>query len=423
MIAPLGLLASLSDLTVGERLSEHPWVYLTMPVVAAIIGYVTKLAAIKMMFEPIEFAGVGRIGWQGIVPKQAARMASITVDKLTSELISVREITDRIDAERLVREIEEPLRAATDRIVRDVLLEYQAGLWESLPGFAQKLVIRQVQAQIPAVVREFSRDAKENIEEIIDLKHLAVTALMRDKTLLNQVFRKVGRKEFAFLARSGLFFGFAIGVVQAGTFLLVPQAWVLPAFGLFVGYSTDWLALKMLFHPREPKKILGIRFHGLFLKRQHEVAGDYGELIAAEVLTPANLYEELLTGPASDRLFDMVLKQVNDVVRRQTSIATPIVVLAVGSRRYLDMKRRVAQRFMEELPAALKAAEEYTVEAMDVRNTLRTRLQALTSTQFEGILRPVFRADESTLIAVGAILGFLVGLSQDLFLVPLFEKL
>lgn len=419
----IGVLASLSDLTVGERLSEHPWVYLTMPFVAAIIGYVTKLAAIKMMFEPIEFVGVGRIGWQGIVPKQAARMASITVDKLTSELISVREITDRIDAERLVQEIEEPLRAATDRIVRDVLLEYQAGLWESLPGFAQNLVIKQVQAQIPGVVREFSRDAKENIEEIIDLKHLAATALMRDKTLLNQVFRRVGRKEFAFLARSGLFFGFGIGVVQAVVFLLVPQAWVLPAFGLFVGYSTDWLALKMLFHPREPKKILGIRFHGLFLKRQHEVAGDYGELIAAEVLTPANLYEELLTGPASDRFFDMVLKQVNDVVRRQTSIATPVVVLAVGSRRYLDMKRHVAQRFMEELPAALKAAEEYTVEAMDVRNTLRTRLQALTSTQFEGILRPVFRADESTLIAVGAFLGFLVGLSQDLFLVPLFEKI
>ena len=63
------------------------------------------------------------------------------------------------------------------------------------------------------------------------------------------------------------------------------------------------------------------------------------------------------------------------------------------------------------------------MEAMDVRNTLRTRLQTLSSTQFEGILRPVFRADESTLIAVGAIPGFLVGQSQDLFLVPLFEKI
>ena len=39
-------------------LRAHCWLYLSMPVVASIIGYVTKLVAIRMMFEPIEFVGI-----------------------------------------------------------------------------------------------------------------------------------------------------------------------------------------------------------------------------------------------------------------------------------------------------------------------------------------------------------------------------
>ena len=423
LATPIALGVDLKDLTVGERLSQYPWVYILMPIVAAVIGYVTKLAALRMIFEPLEYKGIGPIGWQGIVPRRAPKMATITVDKLTGELISLRELADKVDASRLVKEIEGPLMDAVDRIARDVFTEYQAGLWESLPEYAKKLVINQLKGQVPGLVKEFTDDAKENLEEIIDLKHMAVRALVRDKKLLNEIFKRIGHKEFKFIAHSGIYFGFAIGLIQAATFLFVPQWWVLPAFGLLVGLSTDWLALKMLFVPTEPKKILGVTFQGLFLKRQQEVAGDYAELIAQEVLTPSIIYEELLTGPASDRLYDMILQHINEAARKQAGLAQPLVVLGVGSRRYQDMKRRVATNFMAKLPETLKAAEEYTTEAVDVKNTLRTKMQGMTSKQFEGMLRPVFRQDEKTVILVGAALGFVVGLSQDTILVPLFEKL
>jgi len=62
--------------------------YLSMPFVAALIGYVTKIVAIKMMFQPIEFVGIKPfLGWQGIVPRKAATMASIACDTMTSRLI------------------------------------------------------------------------------------------------------------------------------------------------------------------------------------------------------------------------------------------------------------------------------------------------------------------------------------------------
>ena len=64
---------------------------------------------------------------------------------------------------------------------------------------------------------------------------------------------------------------------------------------------------------------------------------------------------------------------------------------------------------MERLPDTMRHIEKYAGDAMDIRNTLVSKMQQLTNDEFEGILRPAFRQDEWKLITVGAALGFLVG--------------
>ncbi|WP_107866803.1 hypothetical protein [Agitococcus lubricus] len=65
-----------------------------MPFVAAGIGYVTKIIAIWMMFNPIQWlgfetriAGYRVFGWQGIVPRRATFMASIACDTMTRVMV------------------------------------------------------------------------------------------------------------------------------------------------------------------------------------------------------------------------------------------------------------------------------------------------------------------------------------------------
>jgi uncharacterized membrane protein YheB (UPF0754 family) len=237
----------------------HMWTYLSMPFVAALIGYATKLVAIRMMFEPIEFVGIKPIlGWQGIVPRRAARMASIAVDTMTSKLISVREIFGRLDPERVAKEIEKPLLLSVDEITREVMAQHQPGLWESLPIQLQNMIIARIQADAPTIVKELMADVKENIENLFDLKHMVIENLVRDKHLLNDIFRKAGAGEFRFIARSGIYFGFAIGLIQMVTWALTHSALIMPMFGLFTGWFTDWLALKMVFNPKQPVRYFGV---------------------------------------------------------------------------------------------------------------------------------------------------------------------
>ncbi|MFE0024747.1 DUF445 domain-containing protein [Amycolatopsis sp. NPDC059021] len=400
-----------------DDIRAHWHVYATMPLIAALIGYLTKRVAIEMMFRPLEFVGVRPVfGWQGVIPANARRMATTAVDLLTKNLVDPREMFARLDPDEMVKELEEPLLKAVDDVTREVMEQYQPRLWELLPTQAQRMLVDQVRAQAPKAVKRLMREVSTNIDEVLDVNDMLINAMVRDKSLTNRLIREVAAPEFKFIARSGIYFGFVIGLVQFVAWALTKQPLIMPLFGFVTGFVTDWLALKMIFYPREPRGFGFFRWQGMFQKRRRQVAADYGALIADEVLTVRNVMEAVLAGPKSDRLFAMITREVQRTIDTQTSIAKPLVALTVGGRQYQEMKRAAAAKAIAYLPETVKHVESYATDALDVRNTIVEKMQQLTPIEFEGILRPAFRQDEWKLIAVGAIIGGLVGELQVLLL-------
>jgi uncharacterized membrane protein YheB (UPF0754 family) len=392
--------------------------YLLMPVVAAAIGWVTKLVAVEMLFRPLEFRGIRPVlGWQGIVPRHGSRMATVAVDLMLSRLISTDELLAKLDPDELLEQLHRPLTEGVDELTREVMVRYHAQLWESLPEPIQQLVIERVQAQAPAVARRMVDDLRERFDRILDLRATAVEAILRDPALTVRLIREVAQPELRFLVRAGLLFGFLLGLVQAAVWALTGAWWVMPAFGALVGYSTDWLTLQMIFRPVRPARYLGfLRWQGMFHRRREEVAVDYSHLIATEVLTARNVLRALLEGPQSDRLFALVRREVERAVDAQQGLARPLVVFAMGADRYRSMKQDAAQLVIARLPEAAREIEGYATERLDVGNLLIRKIRLLGDEEYENLLRPAFKQDEWKLIAVGAALGFLIGELQVVLL-------
>lgn len=390
------------------------FLYASMPIVAAVIGYGTKIAAIYMMFKPIDFIGIQPyFGWQGIIPRNAKRMASIACDTLTAKLLKPEDLLDRLDPLRVAMELDAPLREAVQHIVHEVFEHHAPGVWTAAPTAMKRRLVKRVQDKAPDLIEDLMTKVRANLGSVFDLKDMVVSNLSKDKPLLNQMFQEVGAAEFRFIRNSGIWFGLLIGCVQAVAWALTHSMWIMPIFGGLTGWLSDWLALKMVFRPKEPTRYLGLfTWQGLFIKRRQEVAAEYGRLMAQRVLTPSAIMESVLRGPLSDRLYDLVQKEIRAAVDEEAGFARPLVVMAVGSQKYIDMKRDVAAKVTERLPEALKHVKSYAFEAMDVENTLKSKMQQLSVDEYEGLLRPAFQQDERTLIAVGAALGFLVGEMQ-----------
>ncbi|MEZ4772675.1 MAG: hypothetical protein R3D00_05775 [Bacteroidia bacterium] len=393
------------------------WQYASIPFISAIVGWGTNVIALKMTFYPLNFIGFWKIGWQGIIPSKAGAMAGKAVDLLTKKLITIEDRFEQIEPERVAEEMEPALTRLAEQIINETLEEQAPVLWESAPPLLKNRIFQKASEDLPQVVENLMQDIKNNISDLFDLRGMVVEELENDRDLLNQIFLNVGREEFKFIEKSGFYFGFLFGLLQMGIYLWLTRAgfsagWTLPVAGLIVGWATNYLALKMIFEPLRPRVVGFWTIQGMFIKRQMEVSEEYARIITERILTSKNIFERLVTGPASDRLVTMIHIHVKKAVDAIAGISKPLIQLTQGTRKYIQIKNTVSQRFVEELPHSIKHIFGYAEEALDIENTLRTKMQALGPVEFAGFLRPIFQEDEWKLILVGAVLGLLAGIAQ-----------
>lgn len=386
---------------------------LSIPLISGIVGYCTNFLALKMMFYPIEFIGIKPFfGWQGLIPAKRQEMAEIEVELVLGKLLSVQELASRIDSAELTFAIERRLKQVLKRIVNEVMQECSPQLWASLPVRGKNLVYARIEADIPNVVNNMVNDFKHNVAEIVDIKELVVNKLVESPALINEIFLKSGAKEYPFIERSGFWFGLFFGLPTMLVWMALPQWWVLPLGGLIVGYLTNWIAIKIIFEPKQPIKFLGFTIQGMFLKRQHDVSRIYADIIESKLMTSANLVEFAVHGSGSEQLLELMELHVNDAIERYVAVAQPYFALGVGSDSYYKMKALASKRIFEDSEKYLAYAFTYSDQAMRIGDDLCERMRALSPEEFEGVLRPAYEADEWKLIVTGALLGMGAGFLQ-----------
>lgn len=402
-------MASWSDIT--EDVRDYWWIYLSMPLIAAFVGWSTKIVVVEMLYRPKDFKGIGVIGWQGIVPRRAGKVGSTTIELLTANLLKPEELLDRFDIDEALDRLHGPLTAAVEEISRDLAEQVRPGLWDSLPELGRRAVQDRIAAQLPELTTHLIGEIKSDLPRYLDVQFLAVTTLVRNKEKLVKLMRGVGDDAMAFVRRSGIYFGFAIGVVQMVAWALFQNPWIMPAFGFAVGFLSDYIALNMLFRPIHPQKILGsFTFQGLLHAQRDTITHKYAKILAEDLFAPEMLLDALVTGPGADKLFALVAREIETAMDKQAGgVAAPIVALTIGTKRYRAMKDRVVALVFERVPSTLSQAQDYAAEVIDLENTIVEKMSQLSNEEYESILRPIFKDDEPLMIAVGAILGGVVG--------------
>ena len=97
---------------------------LSIPLISALVGWLTNYLAVKMMFYPIEFVGIKPFfGWQGLIPAKRRQMAEIEVELVLGKLLSVEELAQRLDPDELTKAIERRLKQVIRKVVNDVMAQ------------------------------------------------------------------------------------------------------------------------------------------------------------------------------------------------------------------------------------------------------------------------------------------------------------
>ncbi len=387
--------------------------YLGIPIIAALVGWGTNVLAIKMTFYPLEFKGIPPyLGWQGIIPTKAKSMAQKSVDMITTKLIDIDEQFQNIDSEQIALEMGDAVEKLSIKIVDDVMLAKAPVLWRSIPNSIRQNIYDRSTEDLPKTIQKIFDEVKGNIEDLFDIKAMVVDSLVNDKTLLNEIFLECGKEEFKFVKKSGFYFGFLFGLIQMVIWYFFKAWWFLPAAGLLVGYITNWIALKLIFHPLKPVKIGPFSVQGLFIKRQQEVSVQYGKLVKENIITSKNIFDSMLQGPKSEVLQEMISEHIKHVVEYTAKEHQGLIDLFYRPSKFEAIKNIAAYSFMEDFPILIHKIYNYTEKSLDIEHTLQTKMAALPAEDFSGFLRPIFQEDEWKLITVGAVLGLVAGFLQ-----------
>ena len=407
----------------GSFIEQHISL-LMIPIISAFVGYGTNFLAVKMMFYPLKFVGLRPVfGWQGIIPSKAQEMAEIEVNLIMSKLMSLDELVKRIDPDKLAKQIHRRLKQSLRIVINDALKENSPTIWSMLPGKVKDLLYDKINASLPSVVPIMVKDMQDNIRELVDLREIIINRMVENPEIINEIFLKVGEKEFTFIERSGLYFGFLLGVPTMIAWYFYETWWVLLLGGLLVGYATNWIAIHMIFEPKHPTKVGPFTLQGLFLRRQKEAAAVYCEIIEARLMNSEILFDAILKGKGSKQLMELLSLHVDKAIDENLNLFQPYTSMHLGPEQYFEMKEKIAQQLFADADKILSYATEYATEAINIGHELTEKMNALTPEEFEGIIRPAYEADEWKLMLVGALLGMAAGYGQLVLLQPDFITL
>jgi uncharacterized membrane protein YheB (UPF0754 family) len=401
--------------------------FLAVPVITGLIGWGTNWAAVKMIFHPIQFLGVGPIGWQGILYKQSHKFATNVADMATQNLLTARELAGRIEPDELDALLAGTLEQEVSELCREIVEIIQPAqpgapaVWDGLPEHVKLMVLAQVTARTRAISRAIFKDLQERAEEFVDLHTLVYSQLSgANVARLADFTRRIGYKEFKFIEYYGGVFGFLIGLVQITVWSIMQVWWLMPIVGAIVGLVTNWLAIQMIFRPQEPRKYLGlITYQGLFAKRQPEIAADYGRVAGEELLTPRNLIQFLMKDKSGGHLSMLVTETISTQIDGEWAKIKPMIPLPITDEQLVRIKSLIVERLILIAPTVQPRLETYLAEKFSVSETVEHRLSSLSKPEFERILRGIFEEDELTLILVGGFLGAAVGVIQGMLVLTL----
>jgi uncharacterized membrane protein YheB (UPF0754 family) len=388
---------------------------LLIPVFSGIIGWFTNVVAVKMMFRPTEFVGIPPfLGWQGIVPANAIRLATTGHQLVTAKLLDITELFKSFNSKELVESQDDQIANLTRRLITEKAEANFPAMWSALSDPVREQVFKIAHEEIKNLGIRVFDEAKERVADVLDVEGIVVRAVQDDKDLMSRVFLTVGKAEFKFIEYSGLYFGFLFGIIQLFVWLAFPLEWILPAFGFAVGYATNWMAIRLIFDPKEPVQVGPWKVQGLFHRRQKSISKEFATIMSRKMLSSENIFHALSTGEFRTELVRIVEREANGVMEKYKSNPMAAGLLANPAAANIEVEIREAVEV--ELFKEGGLVYGFGDKADQIREILAERMAVMKAEDYENVLRPAFRQDEWKLIVAGAVLGLGAGIAQFVWL-------
>ncbi|WP_346886649.1 DUF445 domain-containing protein [Clostridium sp. UBA4395] len=184
-----------------------------LAVVGGVIGWVTNILAIKLMFRPINPIKIPLINLEiiGLIPKRKNEIAQNIGEVVAKELLSIDDI--------IKNAITEEDKVIFSQLVKNKIRNLVAGKMDFVPApfriMVQGPINSIIEEEVDGALKEMESEAVNHIKDKVDIKEMVEEKINElDLQELERIIINVAKKELKHIEVLGFILGAAIGIVQ-----------------------------------------------------------------------------------------------------------------------------------------------------------------------------------------------------------------
>lgn len=181
--------------------------------IGGLIGYITNVVAIKLIFRPIVPFKIPILNIEiiGLIPKRRAEIAKNIGEIIQNEFVSMDEILANIITEEDKDSVVRYMKARVQLLINEKMSFIPGAIKNIVNGYIEDAIEEEVKQSIDDLSEDIIKKAsgRINIQEMVETK---VNEL--DLHELEEIILKVSKQELKHIEQLGLLLGFCIGIIQ-----------------------------------------------------------------------------------------------------------------------------------------------------------------------------------------------------------------
>lgn len=190
--------------------------------------------------------------------------------------------------------------------------------------------------------------------------------------------------------------------------------YLIPFISAFIGWFTNWIAIKMLFHPREPVRLGLLTLQGIFPKRQQQFAEKLGKLVAAELLSFQDIEAKMTDPQKMKSLLPAVEGHIDQFLRKKLPEEMPVLAMFIGDSTINKIKGVFVTELDTLFPILIKQYLTRVQDELDLEKIVVQKVALFSTDKLESILYHIMSKEFRFVEIIGGVLGFVIGLLQVL---------
>jgi uncharacterized membrane protein YheB (UPF0754 family) len=182
----------------------------------------------------------------------------------------------------------------------------------------------------------------------------------------------------------------------------------------FIGWITNFIAIKMLFHPRRPVQVGSLTVQGIFPKRQKALAMNLAAVIEGELLSHDDIRAVMQRPEFSQRLKERIMDGFSEFLSKRLGGLNPMIAMFLDGAMMEKIQGLLDKELDRIVPGLLETATGELENRLDFRKIIQEKIEGLSMERLEVLLMSIMAREFRFIEVVGAVLGAAIGLIQGL---------